>query len=200
MDDEEGVFAYVFIDAADPGKSVKRLVAKLNGTEREVGGEMVARVRFATTVVGAYEGFAVVQGRELSDLDDLLQEEELWADQKSALVEVKKGHRPAKRDTCEMLAIVRIRTRHGKSEAVFGTLNKLVKGDKRYHGVSMVFGSFDILLTLDGPDLKTLNKLVMGLQTRRGLEGIVSTETSLADCRKKQPAGRGRASEVGPQK
>ena len=59
MDDEEGVFAYVFIDAADPGKSVKRLVAKLNGTEREVGGEMVARVRFATTVVGAYEGFAV---------------------------------------------------------------------------------------------------------------------------------------------
>jgi hypothetical protein len=195
MDDEEGVFAYVFIDAADPGRSVRGLVGKLRGTERGVAGEMVARVRFATTVVGAYEGFAVVQGRELSDLDNFLQEGELWADQKSALVEVGKGARPAKRDTCEMLAIVRIRTRHGKSKAVFDTLNKLVKRDKRYHGVSMVFGSFDILLTLDAPDLETLNKLVLGLQTRRGLEGIVSTETSLADCRKnrkKQTAGRSR--------
>ena len=183
MDDEEGVFAYVFIDAADPGKSVRGLVGKLQGTEREIAVEMVARVRFATTVVGAYEGFAVVQGRELSDLDNLLQEGELWADQKSALVEVGKGTRPAKRDTCEMLAIVRIRTRHGESQAVFDRLNGLVEDDERYHGVSMVCGSFDILLTLDAPDIETLKELVMGLQTLDGLEGIVRTETSFADCR-----------------
>lgn len=183
MDDEEGVFAYVFIDAADPGKSVRRLVKKLQGVEREVNGETVSRVRFATVVVGAYEGFAVVQGRGLSDVENLLQEEELWADQKRAHVEGGKGFRPAKRDSCEMLAIVRIRTRHGESQAVFDTLNALVEGDERYHGVSMVFGSFDILLVLDAPDIEPLKELVMGLQTMDGLEGIVRTETSFADCR-----------------
>lgn len=183
MDDEEGVFAYVFIDAADPGKSVRRLVEKLNGAERQVNGETVARVRFATVVVGAYEGFAVVQGRELSDVENLLQEEELWADQKSAHVEGGKGFRPAKRDTCEMLAIVRIQTKHGESQAVFDRLNQLVEGNQRYHGVSMVFGRFDILLTLDAPDIETLKELVMGLQTMDGLEGVVRTETSFADCR-----------------
>jgi len=183
MDDEEGVFAYVFIDAADPGKSVRRLVEKLQGAERQVDDETVARVRFATVVVGAYEGFAVVQGRELSDVENLLQEEELWADQKSAHVEGAKGIRPFKRDTCEMLAIVRIQTRRGESQAVFDRLNELVGGNERYHGVSMVFGRFDILLTLDAPDIETLKELVMGLQTMDGLEGIVRTETSFADCR-----------------
>lgn len=184
MDPEEGLFAYVFIEAADPGTTVRRLVGKLQRAERKVHGETVARVRFATVTVGAYEGFAVVQGRELSDLENFLQEEELWADQKFVLVEGVKGAKPAKRDGCQMLAIVRIQTRHGESQTVFNTLNGLVESDgERYHGVSMVFGSFDILLMLDAPDIENLKELVMGLQTMDGLEGIARTETSFADCR-----------------
>jgi DNA-binding Lrp family transcriptional regulator len=183
LGEEEGEFGYVFIEAADPGKSVRRLVNKLQGAERTKNGDVVARVRFATVAVGDYEGFAVVQGRELSDLADFLQEEELWADQKKTKLEGGKGFRPAKRDGCQMLAIVRIRTKHGETQAVFDTLNALLDSDERYHGVSMVFGSFDILFTIDAPDIDTLKGLVMGLQTMDGLEGIVRTETAFADCR-----------------
>lgn len=185
MEDEEGEFGYVFIEAADPGKSVRRLVNKLQGAERTKNGDVVARVRFATVAVGDYEGFAVVQGRELSDLADFLEEEELWADQKKTNLEGGKGFRPAKRDGCQMLAIVRIRTRHGEAQAVFDTLDGLVRGDEEetYHGVSMVFGSFDILFTIDAPDIETAKELVMDLQTMDGLDGIVRTETAFADCR-----------------
>jgi len=181
MEDQEGEFAYVFIEAANPGKSVRGLVGKLRDVDRPR-----VRVRFATVTVGAYEGFAVVQGLELSDLESFLQEEEeegVWADQKSAHVEGEKGHRPFKRDGCQMLAIVRIQTKHGESQAVFNKLSGLVQSEEGYHGVSMVFGTFDILLSLDAPDLDTLKGLVIDLQTMPGLDGIARTETAFADCR-----------------
>ena len=177
MEPDEGEFAYVFIDAADPGKTVRGLVTKLRDVDRDD-----VRVWFATDVAGAYEGFAVVQASELKQLQDFLQEE-LWADAKESHLEGGKGVRPAKRDTCDFLGIVRIRTKHGESQAVFETLNALVESDTQYHGVSMIFGRFDILLTLDASDMEILKSLVMGLQTMDGLEGIVRTETSFADCR-----------------
>jgi len=188
MDDEEGVFGYVFIDAAVPGRNVRGLVDKLSRVNRPD-----VRVRFASDVAGAYEGFAVVQARELKHLQDFLQEQELWADQKKTYIEKRGGPVPAKRDGCEMLAIVRIQTRRGAAQTVYDALLKLVEadkaehgGDRHYHGVSMVFGSFDILLTLNAADMDTLTDLALGIQGLTDDHGplrIVRTETSFADCR-----------------
>jgi hypothetical protein len=183
---DDSIFAYVFIaEPADPRKSVKDFVDKLTQ-------ERAPNVLFAVDVAGAYEGFAVIEAQTLDGLQDVLADAELWADQKNVLIEAKPGAHPAKRETCDKLAIVRIRTRRGSAEDVFNRLNEFVEADlaefgrqsddRRYYGVSMVFGSFDILLTLNAHDFETLKELALGLQSIDGLDGIVRTETSFADC------------------
>ncbi len=179
MADGDGLFAYVFVKAADPGKSVRGLVGKLVD-QREVW--------FAVDVAGAFEGFVVVETPGLEDLHRFLGNAELWADQKEVLVEASYSTKPAKRERCEVLGIVRIRTMHGAVRRVFDALDVLVhEQPDRFHGVSIVFGSFDILLTLDGKSIEDLKEAVLQLQD---IEGIIQTETSFADCRNKRVTNR----------
>ena len=153
------------------------------------------RVRFATDVAGAYEGFAVVQALDLARLQDFLQDAELWADDKESAVEGGKGAKPAKRDRCDILGIVRIKTAPGAAESVFETLNARVtkdldKGrDPEFHGVSMVFGSFDILLTLNGSVMEEVMDLALSLQ---------GSPASLARRRHSQTVGCSQRSERSP--
>lgn len=179
MADGDGLFAYVFVEAADPGKSVRGLVGKL--VDRE-------EVWFSADVAGAYEGFVVVETRGLEELHRFLGDAEAWTDQKEVLIEAGYKTKPAKRDTCEVLGIVRIRTERGAVQQVFDALDALVAEEpERFHGVSMVFGRFDILLTLDGGSIDELKDAVLRLQ---GIDGIVHTETSFADCRNKRVTAR----------
>jgi hypothetical protein len=168
------IYSYVFIYSADPGKSVRGLVDKLRR-------DRSSQVIFAVDVAGAYEGFAVTKTTDLAQLQDLIADAELWADAKEVMIEAKGGHRPAKRETCDKLAIVRIRTNHGFANSVFETLDGWVREDERFHGVSMLYGRFDILFTIDAPSFEEVQELSLRLQT---VSGIRSTETSFADCTK----------------
>lgn len=179
MADAEGLFAYVFVEAADPGKSVRELVGKL--VDRH-------EVWFSVDVAGAYEGFVVVETPGLEELQRFLGDAELWTDQKDVLLEASYTTSAAKRERCEILGIVRIRTERGAVQQVFEALDARVRDEPdRFHGVSIVFGRFDILLTLDGTSIDELKDAVLQLQD---IEGIVHTETSFADCRNKRVTNR----------
>lgn len=168
------VYAYAFIhEAADPTKSVRQIVDKIALTKPR-------GVIFAVDVAGAYEGFAVLKADSLAEMQDVIADVGIWADQKVIMHEAKKGLRPAKRDTCDKLALVRIRTEHGFADKVFDTLNKLVKGNKEFHGVSMLFGDFDILFTIDATTFERAKKLALKVGTVSGIEQV---ETSFADCK-----------------
>jgi len=167
------VYAYAFIhEAADPTKSVRQIVDKIALTNPP-------GVIFAVDVAGAYEGFAVLEADSIAHMQNVIADVGIWADQKVIMHEAKKGHRPAKRDTCDKLALVRIRTEQGFADKVFDTLNKWVKGKKEFHGVSLLFGDFDILFTIDATSFEEAKKLALRVGTVSGIEQV---ETSFADC------------------
>ncbi len=169
----KSIFSYVFIHSAKPGKSVRSLVGQLAEQPH---------VLFATDVVGAYEGFAVLKTPDLATLHAFLADP-VWEDQKTVALEGQTSRfGPAKRDTCEILALVRIKAQYGKAKSVLAALAKIRGDDKRFHGASMIFGEFDILLTLDAGSVEDLKSLV--LTKLQDIPGVVRTETSFADCRK----------------
>jgi hypothetical protein len=85
-----------------------------------------------------------------------------------------------KRHICDIVALVRVWVEKGRIREVLGRLGDEL-GD-RFHGASIVYGSCDILLALEGHTFKDVAyAALVGLQK---IDGIVRTETSFTDWRR----------------
>ena len=85
-----------------------------------------------------------------------------------------------KRHICDIVALVRVWVEKGRAREVLGRLGDEL--GERFHGASIVYGSCDILLALEGPEFKDVALAALaGLQK---IDGIVRTETSFTDWRR----------------
>lgn len=85
-----------------------------------------------------------------------------------------------KRHTSTIVAIIKVWVEHGRAREVLGRL-----GDElgnAFHGASIVFGDCDILLALEGEDVKSVAGAALGRLQK--LDGIARTETSFTDWRR----------------
>jgi hypothetical protein len=85
-----------------------------------------------------------------------------------------------KRHTSTIVAIVKVWVEHGRTREVLGRLGDEL-GDA-FHGASIVFGDCDILLALEGDDVKTVAAAALG--RLQGIDGITRTEASFTDWRR----------------
>lgn len=189
MDDHDirygGLHTFVFIDDVDPGTNIRDVIDAL----RAFGPPPDGPVLFASEMVGSYLGFAHLRTETLAELQDLIAGE-LWdrgAHCKHCLEAgvastdlLKKG---AKRDTPEIIALIRVKTRAGALHDVLSTF-----GDPEgplsatFKGASVVFGDFDILLQLGGDDYPTVAADIFG--PLQDIDGITATDTAFTDARR----------------
>jgi hypothetical protein len=85
-----------------------------------------------------------------------------------------------KRHTSSIVAIVKVWVEHGRAREVLGRLGDEL-GDA-FHGASIVYGDCDILLALEGPDVKSVAGAALGGLQK--IDGIARTETSFTDWRR----------------
>jgi hypothetical protein len=180
-----GLHAIVFLGGPSAAK-IADLVRRLQ--ERETEDE---RFRFASELVGGvHQGLvhvALADENDLAGLQDLVLE--LWDDE-DIRTEVAILGPPyvapsgqtlaAKIRHCEVLAITRIWVERGQAGAVLDALQGAV-GDV-FDGASIVYGTFDILLVLDGSDYGSVAG--PALEAVPTVSGIIRTETSFADVRR----------------
>jgi hypothetical protein len=180
-----GLHAVVFLG----GSSAANIADLVRGLqEREADDE---RFRFATELVGGvYHGLvhvALADENDLAGLQEFLPEvshDEDVATEIAILgppyVDSSGQTLAAKIRHCEVLAITRIWVERGQAGAVLDALQGAV-GDV-FDGASIVYGAFDILLVLDGPDYGSVAG--PALEAVPTVPGIVRTETSFADVRR----------------
>jgi hypothetical protein len=180
-----GLHAVVFLG----GSSAANIADLVRGLqEREANDE---RFRFATELVGGvYQGLvhvALADENDLAGLQEFLPEvshDEDVATEIAILgppyVDSSGQTLAAKIRHCEVLAITRIWVERGQAGAVLDALQGAV-GDV-FDGASIVYGAFDILLVLDGPDYGSVAG--PALEAVPTVPGIVRTETSFADVRR----------------
>ena len=180
-----GLHAVIFLGGSSAPK-IANLVGRLQ--EREADDE---RFRFATEVVGGvhrgYVHVALAAENDIAGLQELLPE--LSRDEDLTIevailgppyIDSSGEMYPAKPRHCEVLAFVRIWVERGEAQTVLNALQGAV-GDV-FDGASIVYGAFDILLVLDGPDLGSVaGPALEGVPT---VSGIVRTETAFADVRR----------------
>lgn len=180
-----GLHAIVFLGGSSAAK-IADLVGRLQ--EREADDE---RFRFATELVGGvHQGLvhvALADENDLAGLQELLPE--LWGDE-GIRTEVAILGPPyvapsgqtlaAKIRHCEVLAITRIWVERGQARPVLDALQGAV-GDV-FDGASIVYGTFDILLVLDGSGYGSVAG--PALEAVPTVSGIIRTETSFADVRR----------------
>jgi DNA-binding Lrp family transcriptional regulator len=92
-----------------------------------------------------------------------------------------------KRHTSTIVAIVKVWVEHGRAREVLGRLGDELGG--AFHGASIVFGDCDILLALEGDDVKSVAAAALGRLQR--IDGITRTETSFTDWRRFTGGGAG---------
>ena len=88
---------------------------------------------------------------------------------------------PLKIKRCDVVGFVRIWLSGESEGGVLDILARLSELDG-FQGAATVFGSFDVLLVLDGEEIDDVAKVIMG--TLRGTPGIARTETAFADYRR----------------
>lgn len=190
MPDDEGyeysgLHAAIFLGGSSPAQ-IGRLVQRLQA--READDE---RFRFATEAVGGaqrgYVHVALTDPNDIAGLQELLVE--LTRDEDVTMeiavfgppyVDADAHVLPAKPRHCEVLAFVRIWVERGQAGEVLNALQGAV-GDM-FDGASIVYGAFDILLVLDGPDYASVAG--PALEAVPTVPGIVRTETMFADVRR----------------
>jgi len=177
--DEDGkLHAFVFIDHTE--RKISSVIDDLFDL-RDPDNERSARVRWAGAFVGDYIGFAHVEADDqnaLSDLQGFL-EGDVWDAGVHCkwATEVAVNVKGTKRSTPAVIAIVAIKTEHGRAVDVLEQLNPdRIDG---FAGVSLVTGEVDILLQLNADSLVGVQDLL--LQPALDIEGIVSTSTSICD-------------------
>jgi DNA-binding Lrp family transcriptional regulator len=152
-------------------------------------------VRFASEFVGAYKAVVAIEVApgDLAGLQDFLAgspyngttfgwealDYEVIVEGPSYVDAVGSIRRP-KRPGCDMLAFVRISVESGRAREVLGRL-----GDSLgpvFHGAAIVYGSTDILLTLEATSFEPLVHAI--LTKLQGIPGVIGTEASFADARR----------------
>jgi hypothetical protein len=180
---EDGLLhAFVFIDHAD------RKVAEILTDLSHLKSDDFPRVWWAGSVVGDYLALVHVEAAERNDLGILQTfiENDLWdaGVRTRAATEVatvnKKG---AKHLTPEILALVGIKTEHGRTRAVAQQLANIDarRKFKWFKGASVVTGHLDILLQLNAGSLAEAQDKVFLDEELAGVEGIAWTSTAIGD-------------------
>ena len=180
-----GLIAGIFLEGQSPAR-IAKVVEHFH--HDEPGDE---RLRFATQTAGGLQGAYLAVGltdpNDLAGLQDLLNE--LTEDQDVTMevnilgppyIDPEGNVLPAKPKHCEVLAFVRIWVERGEAENVLNALQGAV-GDV-FEGASIIYGAFDVLLVLDGPDFASVSGPV--LEAVPTISGIVRTETTFADVRR----------------
>lgn len=187
-----GLHAYVLVyhvsaEARHPDRNVAAFVEELRG---EAGPEGPV-----TSVVEAAGAFKILVHLRFDDADEAAPIDELqsflaneqWDGVEYELVlEGPTYTGPLneligmKRHSSTIVALVKVWVERGRTREVLGRLGDEL-GD-RFHGASIVFGSCDILLALEGPDVKSVAAATLGGLQR--IEGITKTETSFTDWRR----------------
>jgi DNA-binding Lrp family transcriptional regulator len=174
----------VFIDGVDPGRNAADVVEALGGAEgREFPN---GRVLFASVTVGAHKGFAHVRADEgdLGALQRLIYQD-LWAEGVRCEHAVEgplympqgvnaTPHGPPKRKSPPFCALVRVRT-DDDPIAVMNEIARRFEDTDPFQGVSVTFGSADLLVELAGDSLDAVRGPV--LDVIRGTPGVVWTKT-----------------------
>ncbi len=88
---------------------------------------------------------------------------------------------PLKIKRCDVVGFVRVWLAGASEGGAFDVLARLSELDG-FQGAATVFGSFDVLLVIDGEEIDDVAKVIMG-ELRR-TPGIARTETAFADYRR----------------
>ncbi|HEX6843645.1 MAG TPA: hypothetical protein VF235_00885 [Actinomycetota bacterium] len=179
-----GLHTFVFIDEVDPGTNIREVIDAL----RAFGPPSDGPVLFAAEMVGSYLGFAHLRTETLAELQDLIAGE-LWARGAHCKHCVEADYaktdlllRGAKRDTPEIIALIRVRVRRGALAHVLETFGASDGPLQTFKGASVVFGDFDILLQLGGEDFDAIADDIYG--PLQEIEGIAATDTAFTDARR----------------
>jgi DNA-binding Lrp family transcriptional regulator len=190
-----GLHAFLFVDHVAPDKRLRDVVDTLRGMIPEDDPGPVnqppadrAVVLSAAETVGPYAAFVHLWAppRQLSVLQDAiagpLWEEGIRCDyslQGTAYTSPTGQIFALKIRKCDVVAFVRIYLdAEGEPFDIMSRLSEL----DGFQGAATVFGSFDLLLVLDGEDVGDVAKVVMG--PLRRIPGIARTETAFADYRR----------------
>ena len=202
-----GFHAYVLVEGVSaepthPERNLAAFVSELQGMSEPHGPGPVTSV---VEVAGGFQALVHLRFPD-DDLDGLqtFLATDLWNGVVYSMVVEGPTHTGplnelmgAKKHVCDVVGLVKVWTETGREREVLGRL-----GDdlgKAFHGASIVYGGFDILLALEGPHVKNVASAVLRL---RNVPGIARTETSFADWRRVpwHPANRAKAKEKAKRK
>jgi len=184
-----GLHAYAFIeqvvaDEVHPGRNLAGLIAELQEMAEPHGPGPVTSV---VEVAGGFQALVHLRFEEddLSGLQDFLASDVWNGVHLEVVVEGPTYTGPlnqlmgTKKHLCDLVALVKVWVEAGRAREVLGRLGDEL-GD-RFHGASIVYGSFDIFLALEGPDMQSVAAAALALQN---VQAISKTETSFADWRR----------------
>jgi len=179
--------AFVFIDHADA--KIASILDEVALTYRRTE---FPRVRWAGTAIGDYLAFAHVEVDDQNDLDGLQTfiQDDLWDKgvhcvwSSEIAVINRKG---TKKDTPQIISLVGIKTRHGKTRSVAQQLANIdiTREGGWFTGASIVNGPLDIILQLNADSLlEAQDQLFLDPEFAGllgGVKGIAWTSTAIAD-------------------
>ncbi len=182
--EDRSLHAWAFFSHSTNGNPVSETVRALQEASTDDG-----PIIFATETVGPFKGLAHVRVEE--GRLDTLQDEMVRLEQEFGLgcqyATLGPAHRtaagvprPAKPKKCEVMAFVRIWVRPGRAMDVLSAVGPA--SGAAFDGASIVFGGFDVLLTLDASSYDALTHAI--LQGLHDVDGIARTETLFADLRR----------------
>lgn len=195
-----GVHAFVFMNEVHPALDVASGSLKDPGSEittirdvidvlRAYGPPPEGPVMFAAELLGSSKGFAHLRGESLAEVQDFVggslsrrgvasnySTEKDWA----TIGPRKAG---AKRDTPEVIALIRLCVRKGEVSSVLRALADQEGPLKdTFKGASSVFGDYDVLLQLGADTFDEVAAAAYG--PLQEIAGIQSTDTAFTDARR----------------
>jgi hypothetical protein len=169
--DYTGLHAFLFIDHVEPGKSAEEVVEALRAKGKPP-------IMYASTFVGEFVAFAHARVRRIGELQDLI-EDTIWPAGARCTWAIETGitTRGAKRKSLGLVALTRIKMRHGTEDAA---REKLVEDDRPgFVGASVITGEHGILLQMTGDSVDDVKGNVRNALS--DVEGVIRTSTSFAD-------------------
>ena len=193
-----GLHAFLFVDhVAGDGTlrdAVNTLIRMIPGDDPDSADYLPpsdhAVVLSATETVGPYKAFVHLWAppRRLDLLQDFIADT-LWglglrcdyAVQGTAYTGPTGQVYALKIKRCDVVGFVRIWLSPDADRGPFDIMESLSELDG-FQGAATVFGSFDVLLVIDGEEIDDVAKVIMG--RLQGVSGIARTETAFADYRR----------------
>jgi DNA-binding Lrp family transcriptional regulator len=170
--DYTGLHAFLFIDHVEPGKTVEEVV-------RELRAKGKPPIMYASTVVGDYQALVHARVRRLGELQDLI-EDTIWPSGARCTwgVESRIGTFGAKRKSLGLIALTRIKMRHGSEDEA---RTKLVTRPHKtgFVGVSKITGEHGLLLQMTGDSIDDAEANIRNALS--DVEGVLRTSTAFAD-------------------